>query len=77
MAKLQQELATYESKLPELRRDGGKFVLIKQDGVEGIYETYADALNAGYERFKLDQFLVKQIPPTKKPHPSPEELQTP
>jgi hypothetical protein len=77
MATLEQELATYQKKLPELRKDGGKFVVVKQDGIEGIYETYADALNAGYERFKLDPFLVKHIPPTKKPHASSEELQTP
>jgi hypothetical protein len=77
MATLKQELATFETNLPELRKDGGNFVLIKRDVIEGIYENYADALNAGYERFKLDPFLVKKIPPTKKPHPSLEELQTP
>ena len=62
MATLKQELATYETNLPKLAKDGGKFVLIKQNVIEGIYETYADALNAGYERFKLDRFLVKKIP---------------
>jgi len=77
MATLNQELATFETNLPKLAKDGGKFVLIKQDVIEGVYETYADALNAGYGRFKLDRFLVKKIPPTKKPHPSVEELQTP
>jgi hypothetical protein len=58
---LQKEVATYNAKLPELIGSIGKFVLIKGDRVEGIYDTYADALKVGYERFKLSPFMVKQI----------------
>lgn len=61
MADLDQEVATYKKKLPELQANAGKFVLIKGDAVEGVFDTYADALNVGYQRFKLDKFLVKQI----------------
>lgn len=61
MAELERELATYEQRLPELQASSGKFVLIKGDGIEGIFDTYADALNVGYQKFKLERFLVKQI----------------
>jgi hypothetical protein len=60
---LQKEVETYNAKLPELMGSIGKFVLIKADAVEGIYDTYADALKIGYERFKLEPFMVKQIAP--------------
>ena len=60
----EKELATYNEKLSELQRDAGKFALIKGDKIEGIFDTYADALKVGYERFKLERFLVKQISTT-------------
>lgn len=60
---LQREMDTYAAKLPDLLGNIGKFVLIKGDSVEGIYDTYADALKVGYERFQLDTFMVKQIAP--------------
>ena len=61
MSTLQTELSTYASKMPELQKNEGKFVLIKGEKVEGIFDTYSDALKVGYERFKLESFLVKQI----------------
>ena len=61
---LQTELNTYYAKLPELLSSVGKFVLIQGDVVEGVYDTYADALKIGYERFKLNPFMVKQIAPS-------------
>ena len=60
---LQKEIETYNAKLPELLGSIGKFVLIKGTEVEGVYDTYADALKIGYERFKLEPFMVKQIAP--------------
>jgi hypothetical protein len=60
---LQKEVETYNAKLPELIGSIGKFVLIKGDLIEGIYDTYSDALKIGYERFKLEPFMVKQIAP--------------
>jgi hypothetical protein len=65
---LQTEIDTYNAKLPELLGSVGKFVLIKGAQVEGIYDTYADALKIGYERFKLEPFLVKQIAPSEQIH---------
>ena len=61
---LQAEMATYNSRLIELIGSVGKFVLIHGTSIEGIYDTYADALRIGYDRFKLEPFLVKQIAPS-------------
>jgi hypothetical protein len=58
---LAQELATYAAKLTELQINTGKFVLIKGSSIEGIFDSYGDALKFGYEKFKLEPFLVKQI----------------
>lgn len=61
MSNLQQEIATYHRHLPELLGQHGRFVLIKGTEVAGIFDSYRDALTAGYERFQLSSFLVKQI----------------
>jgi hypothetical protein len=68
VAQLDREIQTYNAKLSELLSSLGKFVLIKGDEVVGIYDTYADALQIGYDRFKLEPFLVKQIAPAEKVH---------
>jgi hypothetical protein len=61
---LEKELATYNAKLPELKEHQGKFVLIQGDKVVDFYAAYEDAIKAGYEKFKLDPFLVKRISAT-------------
>jgi len=48
MSEFDKELAAYAKKLPELQAQSGKFVLIKGDKVDGVFDTYADALNVGY-----------------------------
>lgn len=58
---LEQELATYRDRFEELRANEGKFVLIHNDEIGGIFDSYADALKLGYEKYKLDPFLVKKI----------------
>ena len=58
---LERELETYRQKLPELLCDEGKFALVREDALIGIYGTYGDALEVGYQRFGLAPFLVKQI----------------
>ena len=63
---LETELATYDSHLSELLADAGKFVLIHGDKVEDLFSTYDDAIKAGYQRFQLQPFLVKQIAATEK-----------
>ena len=60
---LETEIETYRRLLPELLAKQGKFVLIKGNEQAGTFDTYGDALKAGYEKFKLEPFLVKQISP--------------
>ncbi len=50
MQALEKEIETYNAKLPELLSHVGKFVLIREETVEGFFDTYTDALRAGYER---------------------------
>lgn len=66
MSNLNQEIAPYNRHLPELLGQQGKFVLIKRTEVAGTFDSYQDALTAGYQRFKLDFFLVKQIAPAER-----------
>ena len=61
---LELEIATYNAKLPELMANAGRFVLIKGEQVEGIYDTYADGLRAAYGKFPEGQFLLKRVAPT-------------
>ena len=58
---LSRELATYNAHLDELLIEQGKFVLVAEDSVLGIFDTYRDALAAGYAARGLSPFLVKQI----------------
>lgn len=58
---LEKELATYKTKLAELKGSEGKFVLIHGTDVIDTFTSYEDAIKEGYSRFKLEPFLVKQI----------------
>jgi len=58
---LEKELETYSSKLPEWKDHVGKFVLIHGNEVADFFSTYEDAIKSGYQRFKMEPFLVKQI----------------
>jgi len=58
----EKELETYQGQLPALlATDEGKYAVIKNDAILGVYGTYEDALNAGYKEYGLVPFLVKQI----------------
>jgi hypothetical protein len=48
---LEKELQTYKNKLPELKKDEGKFVLIHGDDVVDTYSSYDGAIKEGYKRF--------------------------
>ena len=59
---LETELKTYEDHRDELLgSDSGKFALIKGEQVISVFDTKADAIRNGYERFGNAPFLVKQI----------------
>jgi hypothetical protein len=65
---LQKELETYQRELPRLLDKTGKYVLICGDKVESVWETFADALQEGYNVFGLQPFMVKQIQPVEPVH---------
>jgi len=63
MAKLlNKELKTYNSMKGELlARARGKYVLIKDTQLVGVYDTQNDAIRQGYSTFGNVPFLVKEI----------------
>ena len=61
---LDSEKRTYDAHLGEWGNYQGKYVLIRGSEVVGFFDTYSDAITQGYERFGLDQFLVKQVDST-------------
>ena len=59
---LAEEAATYARHRDELLgTDSGKFVLIKEKEVIGVFNAQLDAIRVGYERLGNVPFLVKQI----------------
>jgi hypothetical protein len=61
---LEQELQTFQRELPALLADPtkrGKYALVHGNTVEGVYPSLDAALDAGYDRFGLEPFLVKEI----------------
>jgi len=58
---LEKELATYEANVGQWGDHTGKFVLIRGEEVVDFFAAYEDAIKAGYQKFGLDPFLVKQI----------------
>jgi hypothetical protein len=58
---LQKELETYRKKLPELKAQEGKFVLVHGEEIIDFFSTYEDAIKSGYQKYKLEPFLVKQV----------------
>src|SRR2546422_5049848 len=58
---LEKELETYKAKLPQLKENEGKFVLIHGETVVDIFSSYEDAIKRGYQEFGLEPFLVTQI----------------
>ena len=59
---LEKEMKTYEEKKDQLLANAGKFVLIFDSNVVGIWDTYEDALKAAYQKYGVDKtFLVKKI----------------
>lgn len=58
---LEKELETYHAKLSEMTEHIGKFVLIHGEDVDGYFTSYDDAIKIGYEKFKLEPFLVKRV----------------
>ena len=65
---LEQEAKVFEQKLPELvKTDLGKYVLVKEDRIVGVFAAIFDALNCGYEKFKDQPFFIRQVSLTQQP----------
>ena len=60
---LERESATYQRELERLIREGegSRFALIRGEEVVSVWDTYRDAIQAGYDRFGLEPFMVKQV----------------
>jgi hypothetical protein len=61
---LEKEMETFNKNLAQFRGQEGKFVLIRGDTVDDFFTSYDDAIKAGYQKFGLNPFLVKQIQST-------------
>lgn len=61
---LDNERKTFEEKREELVAQSlGKFVLIKDSNVIGVYNTIEEALSEGARRFTKEPFLARRIAP--------------
>ena len=61
-AMLDREFQTFQEYKPNLvKNHKGKFVLIKDDKIIGIFENELDAVKKGNEQFKDSHFLVNEI----------------
>ncbi len=61
-AVLEKELKTYDQQRERLLGSAeGKFVLVKDNNVIGIYDSKMGAIAQGYQQFGNVPFLVKQI----------------
>lgn len=61
---LETELATFRRELVGLLADPtkrGSFALVHGNSVAALFPNFDLALAAGYERFGLDPFLVKEV----------------
>ncbi len=58
---LERELAIYNENLMDLLTNEGMYVVVHGETLEGLFDTYEDALQAGYEKFGVVAFLVKRI----------------
>jgi len=65
---LEIELETFRRELPILLlRDAGRFALVQGDKINSVWDTQADAIQAGYGTFGLSPFLAKKIEAVERP----------
>ena len=76
-AGFEKELETYRREFPKLLPQEGRFVAIRDQQLVGPLATYEDAVQAAYERFGLQPFLVKRIEDVETVHLLPSRLSAP
>ncbi|MCL4557586.1 MAG: hypothetical protein M1491_02960 [Deltaproteobacteria bacterium] len=56
------EFNFYKSQSEEWKKqNNGRFVLIKNQEIQGIFENYSDALQEGVKKFGNEKFLIYQV----------------
>ncbi|MCI0703327.1 MAG: hypothetical protein L0241_19790 [Planctomycetia bacterium] len=63
LAPLRTEIETYYRELPRLLEEGeeGRYAVVKGNTVHRAWDTYRDALQYGYDKFGMEQFLVQVV----------------
>jgi hypothetical protein len=61
MSSLVKESETYKRLLPSLLTEEGKYAVIHEDKLIGVFASYEDALKIGYHQCGINPFLVKRI----------------
>ena len=66
---LKQERKVYDQQRDRLLMESqGRFALICGDELLGVFDTYADALQVGYDKRGLGDFMVKRIEAAERVH---------
>ena len=58
---INKELDYYRRHLKDWEGREGEYILIQAESVVDFFSSYDDALKAGYQKFGLEPFFVKQI----------------
>ena len=67
LSMLDREITYYEEHLAEwLTQYPGKIVVVKDQELIGVFDTFDDALAEGARRFGLNSFLVRRVEETQK-----------
>lgn len=61
MDALEKDALFFQTELPKLKADAGKFALVFEQKYVGAYQTYQEAVTKGYEIAGVKPFLVEQI----------------
>ena len=77
---LDQEMSAFRRELPNLLAEPGNrgmFALVHGDEVAGLYPSFEAGLSAGYDRFGLETFMVKEVTEHEEPRYFPRNLRCP
>ncbi|HEX4122991.1 MAG TPA: hypothetical protein VH619_20430 [Verrucomicrobiae bacterium] len=61
MDDLEKDEAALAQELPKLVAEAGKYALVFEQKIVGLFATYEEALTKGYEVAGMKPFLVEQI----------------
>jgi hypothetical protein len=68
MAVLDREWETLQANLPALlEKEEGRYVLIHQEQIIGVWDAQEEAFEEGYRRFLFEPFMVHRIVADEKP----------